>query len=136
MPKYTVITEENIKEMVHAFYAKVQQDELIGPIFIHAIGQKWDDHLGRLCDFWSSVLLMSKRYYGDPFRTHMMVQGIEPQHFNRWLELFNETLEELFNEELRGFILLRAERIAERMSIVLFEVQGFGFAKPDFSKAK
>ena len=67
MEKYTLITEASIHKMVHQFYAKVQKDEVIGPIFIHAIGQKWDAHLERLCNFWSSVLLASKSYYGDPF---------------------------------------------------------------------
>jgi hemoglobin len=130
MSKHSVITESAIQEMVHHFYAKVQQDETIGPIFNHAIGERWDAHLARLCAFWSSVLLASKSYYGDPFRTHLMVQGIQPVHFNRWLDLFAETVGELFSEPLAQDIHMRAERMAERMKLMLFDPPPFTFMPP------
>ena len=123
MDRYTQITEDAIQDMVHKFYTKVRQDDTLGPIFNNAIGQKWDAHLERLCAFWSTVLLTSKSYYGDPFRAHLMVQGIQPEHFARWLALFEQTLKEVFIEELVIDIITRAKRMAERMKIVLFDSQ-------------
>lgn len=127
MEKTSVITETAIEDMVHRFYAKVRQDELIGPIFIHAIGQKWDAHLERLCAFWSTVLLASRSYYGDPFTAHRMVQGIQKDHFERWLFLFKNTVHEVFTEDVAQDIFSRAERMSNRMQDILFEPQTFSF---------
>lgn len=60
------ITEEMIAEVVHDFHGRVWADELIGPIFDRAIGDGWNAHLAKLCDFWSSVLLMTGRFHGTP----------------------------------------------------------------------
>lgn len=122
LTKYEHITEENIREMVHQFYARVRQDETIGPIFHNVIGQSWDTHIDRLCAFWSTVLLGSRQYYGDPFRAHLMVQGIEADHFQHWLELFEETARALYTEALALTILSKAQRMANRMKTVLFEI--------------
>ena len=59
-----------IEKLVHAFYARVRCDELIGPIFAARISE-WDHHLQRLCQFWSSVVLMSGRYHGSPMQKHL-----------------------------------------------------------------
>ena len=65
-PGYAVgVTEEMIHDLVHAFYAKVRRDPALGPIFNRVIDD-WDHHLAKLCDFWSSVTLMSGRFKGAP----------------------------------------------------------------------
>lgn len=125
MEKYTVITEDAIREMVHQFYANVQKDPALGPIFHHAVGQRWDAHLERLCDFWSTVLLTSKRYYGNPLRAHLMVQGIEQHHFEQWLCLFNDTVTDLFCESLAKDIMHRATRMAARIQETIFDPPEF-----------
>lgn len=65
----TGITEEMIGELVTRFYGRVREDALLGPVF--AIVQNWDEHLAKLKDFWSSVVLMSGRYHGSPMRAHV-----------------------------------------------------------------
>ena len=62
--------EQQIKELVDSFYSRVRKDELLGPVFAEAIGEGWDAHLVTMSDFWSSVLLASGRYKGNPMLVH------------------------------------------------------------------
>lgn len=88
------VTEAMIREVVHAFYQEVRADPVIGPIFNAAIADEaWPDHLAKLCDFWSSVLLMTGRYKGMPMAIHARQTSIQPEHFTRWLALFRQTVE-------------------------------------------
>lgn len=92
-------SEDDIRRLVAAFYARVRHDALLGPVFAGAIGDgeaAWERHLARLCDFWSSVMLKSGRYHGDPFSVHLRLSTISPAMFDRWLALFGETCAELF----------------------------------------
>ena len=116
----TGIDEAMIRKLVHAFYAKVRTDSEIGPIFAKAIGSDWDVHLAKMCDFWSSVMLMSGRYKGNPMTTHMRLKTVRPEHFQRWLDLFRATaLEECPPEAASAFV-LRAENIARSLQLGMF----------------
>ncbi len=92
------VTEEDIRRLVFTFYGRVQEDEVLGPVFSERLEARWDAHLEKMCDFWSSVLLATGRYLGDPLRAHAQVPGITRAHFDRWIALFevvaHETLEE------------------------------------------
>ncbi|MDT8278657.1 group III truncated hemoglobin [Roseomonas mucosa] len=117
-------SEEDIRRLVTAFYARVRHDALLGPVFTGAIGEgeaAWERHLARLCDFWSSVMLKSGRYHGDPFSVHLRLSAISPAMFDRWLVLFGETCAELFAPPLAGAFCERAERIARSLRMGLFE---------------
>ena len=87
------VTEPMIRELVDAFYAKVRRDPALGPIFNRQIGD-WDEHLAKLSDFWSSVMLMTGRFKGRPMAAHAALADITPAHFARWLALFAETAAE------------------------------------------
>lgn len=91
-PADGVITEAMISEIVHAFYARIRSEPVLGPIFERAIGAHWDAHLAKLCDFWSSVLLQSGRFRGAPMAVHLRIPELGPAHFQRWLALFDETV--------------------------------------------
>jgi hemoglobin len=84
--------ETAIGECVRAFYAKGVADPLLGPVFTGAIPDL-DAHLEIIENFWSKSLLGTDRYQGHPFPVHMNLP-IEPEHFQRWLELFVETARE------------------------------------------
>ena len=106
------ITEEKIRQMVTQFYAKVQQDDILGPIFNTQIADpEWPHHLDRMCDFWSSVLLASGRFHGNPPAKHAALPNIEPKHFDRWLTLFEPVLSDVYDPETAGQILIRAQRM-------------------------
>jgi hemoglobin len=71
-------------------------------------------------DFWSSVMLTSGRYKGNPVAVHLRIEGMEPRLFDRWLELFSDTCGELFDESLAESLRAKALRIAESLKLALF----------------
>ena len=107
-------TEQEVQSMVHAFYARVRQDEVLGPIFEAHISD-WDQHLSRLVDFWSSVLRHTARFSGAPMARHAALPGLNEALFARWLELFDTTLAEQPNQELAAMAGQAARRIAQSL---------------------
>ncbi len=117
-------TEEAIRRLVNRFYALVRRDAVLGPVFARALGEDaeaWEAHLARLSDFWSSLMLTSGRYHGDPFSAHLRLPGLEPAMFDRWLALFGEACAELFEPNLAATFRKRADRVALSLRMGLFE---------------
>ena len=111
------ITEDDIACLVPAFYAKVREDALLGPIFNGAISD-WSHHLEKLQAFWSSVLLTSGRYKGQPMVAHVRhEQHMSSQASTRWLTLWRETSNQLLAPEAAAAFQERAERIAESLHL-------------------
>jgi hemoglobin len=92
----------------------------LAPIFNRAIPGDWGPHLATMRNFWSSVMLTSGRYKGNPVAIHLRLEGMEPQLFSRWLELFGETCGELFDDGLANALRAKAARIAESLKLALF----------------
>ena len=113
-------SESAIRQLVDSFYAKVRADPELGLIFERAIPGDWGPHLATMHDFWSSIMLTSGRYKGNPVAIHLQVEGIEPQLFARWLALFDETCRELFDDDIAAAFRMKAERIAESLKLALF----------------
>jgi hemoglobin len=88
--------EEDIKLLVDTFYEAVNQDELLSPVFNDFSKVNWEKHLPLMYTFWSTVLLGSMAYKGQPFPKHMSLP-IERRHFTRWVELFCKTIDNLFD---------------------------------------
>jgi hemoglobin len=114
------VDEDMVEKLVRTFYARVREDRLIGPIFLRAIGEDWEAHLVRLCDFWSSVALGTGRYKGTPMHAHLKLQGLAPEHFERWLDMFRATAREVCPPASADFFIDRAERIAKSLQAALF----------------
>ncbi|KAB1073131.1 group III truncated hemoglobin [Methylobacterium planeticum] len=120
MPDAT-LTETSLAAFLAAFYAKVRQDDMIGPVFARAIPDSdWPRHLAVIQDFWSSVLLKSGRYKGNPFGKHQALGGLEPAHFARWLGLFEDTAHAVFEPAVAGTMIERAHRIGDSLKAGLF----------------
>ena len=111
------ITEEEIATLVDRFYAKVRVDPEIGPVFNNAV-QNWDAHLALLKDFWSTVLLATGRYKGNPLLAHFRLP-IEERYFTRWLKLFSETAKEVMTAGHAEVVAQKADLIAMNMKRVL-----------------
>jgi hemoglobin len=111
----TGITEAMIERLVRGFYTKVRADALLAPIFDAKIGD-WEPHLAQMCAFWSSVALMSGRYHGAPMPKHLVLP-VDAAHFDRWLELFEETARELCPPEAEAHFVERARRIASSLEL-------------------
>jgi hemoglobin len=119
------VTEDDIASLVEAFYAKVRQDPHLGPIFARALGDDgWDSHLATLRAFWSSVMLTSGRYKGAPLAVHMRLDGLTPSLFDRWLTLFGQTCDELFEPRRAGAFRAKAARIAQSLLLGLSRHSG------------
>lgn len=107
------LTEAEIATLVDTFYARVQVDPEIGPIF-NAIVDDWPYHLATLKDFWSTVLLTTGRYKGNPLMKHLQL-SLAPEHFERWLMLFAQTAREVLSPEHAAQVIARSERIAQTL---------------------
>lgn len=86
---------EDIKLLVDAFYGKIMTDLLLGGIFNNVIKDRWPEHLEKMYRFWQTVLLGQHTYYGSPFPPHARLP-IEQMHFDVWLKLWYETIDEHF----------------------------------------
>ena len=114
------LTEESLAAFLDAFYVKVRSDPDLGPVFAAAIrDEAWPAHMTRIRDFWSSVMLKSARYKGNPFAAHID-RGVEQPHFKRWLALFDETAAERFMPEIAAALSDRAHRIGASLQSGLF----------------
>lgn len=114
----TEITEAVVHRLVHAFYARIREDAVLGPIFESRVAQRWPQHLATMVDFWSSVTLMSGRYGGKPHIAHQALD-LTPAHFQRWLAIFEATAEDVCDPAAATFFMGRAHRIADSLQIGL-----------------
>lgn len=111
------ITEEDIARLIPAFYARVRQDALLGPIFNGAIDD-WPHHLVKLQDFWSSVMLTTGRYKGQPMAAHIRHDAsLTREAFDRWLELWRQTTDELLPPATAAALQDKASRIGESLQL-------------------
>lgn len=117
------VTEEMVHTLVHAFYAKVRRDPALGVIFNRAIAD-WDHHLEKLCDFWSSVTLMTGRFKGAPMAAHARLPDIRATHFARWLHLFRETAAETCPPAAAALFVAKAEMIGRSLQLGLSASRG------------
>lgn len=122
MREETGIDESMIEQLVHRFYARIRADEMLGPIFNERV-QDWDKHLKRMCEFWSSVMLMSGRYHGAPMPKHAALP-IDAPHFDRWLELFTATAHEVCPPAAAERFVERARLIARSLEMGVANSQG------------
>lgn len=112
----TGITDAMISELVDTFYGRVRKDPLLGPVFTQ-VGN-WDEHLAKLRSFWSSVVLMSGRYHGQPMQAHFPL-SIEAQHFDRWLALFERATADVCPPAAAAVFMEKARRIADSFEMAM-----------------
>ena len=111
----TGIDEPMIERLVRTFYGAVRTDDLIGPVFAERIVD-WEPHIQRMCEFWSSVALMSGRYHGQPMVKHLPLP-VDGRHFDRWLELFERTARDVCPPVAAEHFIERAQRIAQSLEM-------------------
>jgi hemoglobin len=110
MSRDELCTEEEIRLLVHRFYAQVREDPELGPIF-DAHVHDWPAHLSTLVDFWSSALRGTARFRGAPLPKHMALP-LTAELFGRWLAIFRRTTAGLGNAALEE----RANDLAQRIA--------------------
>ncbi|HEX9171776.1 MAG TPA: group III truncated hemoglobin [Telluria sp.] len=117
---YSELNRTSITTLVNDFYTDIRGDSALQPIFDGAIGDNWAPHLERMVDFWSSVMLSSGEFKGNVFGKHMQLQGIEMEHFRRWLSLFESHVRRSFQPEVADEFMLAARRIAASLQYGYF----------------
>lgn len=124
MVKKDIENRVDVKLLVSSFYDKVKLDTFLGPFFLPIIND-WEAHIERLTTFWETNLFMTKKleqkYYGNPLEVHVRVdqennQSITEHHFGIWLNLWFQTIDELFE----GAVANNAKRRARKMSTFLY----------------
>jgi hemoglobin len=114
------VSEDGIRQLVDAFYVRVRADPELAPIFARAIPGDWEPHLTKMYAFWSSVMLTTGRYKGNPVAKHLIIPDMKPALFDRWLALFHATCREQFDSATSEAFRIKAERIAESLKLALF----------------
>lgn len=113
------LTRPAIATLVGHFYADVQRDPRLEPIFSGVVGDHWQAHIDKLTDFWCTVMLGSGDYRGNVYGKHMVLSGIDRDHFQRWLALFESNAAALFPPEVCDELMTVARRIASSLQLGL-----------------
>lgn len=111
-------SREDIEFLVDTFYKKVLDDEVIGYIFTEVAKLDWDSHMPIMYDFWETMLLGNMLYKGNPMLKHIALdqkEKLTAQHFDRWIQLWRETLENHFTGEKATEAIQRAEMMRQLM---------------------
>lgn len=109
-----------IRNFVVDFYSRIRKDNVLGPIFNDKIGDHWEEHFETLTDFWMTVLHGIHSYKGNPFLAHRQTPGIQPAHFDRWLDIFADSAHKTLPATLAETAVLKSERIASSLQQGLF----------------
>ena len=111
--------EAALPALLERFYERVRADAELGPVFNDAVGD-WSRHLATLADFWSSVMLGSGRYKGDPMQAHLKHGAkISSEMFGRWLALWTLTTDEMMAPDVAAAMQAKAARIAQSLDLAI-----------------
>lgn len=122
-----ITTRQDLELLMKAFYDKLLVDEVVGYLFTEVVQLDLDHHLPKLVDFWEDQLLGTNRYSGNPMRVHLDLHLKEPlrkEHFDRWLQHFNQTVDGLFAGPKAHLAKERALSIATVMQIKVVQMKG------------
>lgn len=121
-PPSADLDEAALALLVNHFYARLRRDEQLGPVFAGAIAeQDWPAHLERMTRFWSSVMLGTGRYHGQPVAAHMQHrEAMDPSLFARWLMFWEQSARACLSPQDAIAVISKAHRIAESLQIALF----------------
>jgi hemoglobin len=133
MIKKKIENREDVSLLVRTFYSKVRKDDLLGPIFNDII-KDWETHLELLTDFWETNLFYAKKYFGNPLHTHIEVDRkrdntINELHFGTWINLWVQTLDELFEGEVASIAKNRARHMGTFMHLNIFNARNMDAEK-------
>jgi hemoglobin len=122
--KRDIQTRADIENFIQSFYKKVIVDETVGIIFIKIFPINWEKHIPLIVDFWETILLDNPLYQKNAMAVHFDINNIFPlqkKHFDAWLYLFNNTLDEIFEGTKTTLAKKRAEGIAKVMLLKMGE---------------
>ena len=125
---------DDIKTLIDTFYQTVTADALLGPVFNEIAHVNWDHHLPVMYAFWDFLLLGGKQYTGNPIQKHFDLHQRYPlsaEHFDRWLMIFQQTVDQLFAGKVADDAKFRAFAISETWKPKFSPTHGIGIVKND-----
>ncbi|NSL88881.1 group III truncated hemoglobin [Chitinophaga solisilvae] len=125
MERKEIAGREDIQLLVDSFYDKVKADDRIGFIFNDIAKVDWPHHLPIMYNFWESLLLDTGVYGRNTMEPHFALNRkipLEPPHFERWLQLFEATVNEHFTGEKAALALTRARSIQGIMQLKMQKI--------------
>lgn len=126
--KQDIQNRDDVFKLVSTFYAKVKDNKEIGPFFNETI-HDWPAHLEKLTDFWETNLFFVNKFRGNPMEAHVAVDQkfnntIEQRHFGEWLNLWFETIDELFEGERANTAKNRARNMSTHLFMNIYQNRG------------
>jgi hemoglobin len=120
-----IIDRKDIKHLIVTFYQKVRKHKTLGPIFNKIISD-WEGHFELLTDFWETQLFLKRKYHGNPVTAHQKVDekinnSVTSEHFGFWLNLWFETVDELYEGETAWIAKNRAQKMSTMLFLKIFE---------------
>ena len=97
--RHDIETRDDCEDLVRTFYTRALSDAVIGFIFTDVARLDLEAHVPRITSFWETILLGAQSYSGGAFRPHAIIHAKVPLrrgHFERWLWLWQTTVDELF----------------------------------------
>lgn len=114
---------DDIRLLVDTFYGKIRKDTMLSDIFNNVIQDRWPVHLNKMYRFWQTVLLDEHTYYGSPFVPHAPLP-VEGEHFDRWVVLFNETVDTFFKGDKAEKAKWQGKRMADMFLMKIQYIRG------------
>ena len=130
--KADIRKREDLVLLLNQFYEKVFRDALLGHFFTEVMHVNLDTHIPRIADFWETVLLGGRNYKDNAITPHMKINKLSPmeeRHFKRWVSLFHETVDELFDGEVAETAKQRAVSVATVMRIKIANASSINIIK-------
>ena len=118
--KKDIESKEDIHQLVEIFYHKVKEDPLLSPYFFEHMKVNLEKRIPIMVSFWENAIFYNGAYSGNPMQMHRRLHERFPmteEHFDRWLLLFDTTVDELFEGEKAAEIKQRAFSIAVVMKV-------------------
>lgn len=120
--KQDISSHRDIERLLKHFYQRVLADEIIGFYFTDIMRFSLDQHLAKVTDFWVQQLFSERVYHGELFKRHQEIHhltAISQHHFQRWLHLFETSIDELYLGPRCNAMKQRANAIAHAMAKAL-----------------
>lgn len=127
---HDLTSRDDVERLVVEFYRRAFADPLIGPIFTDIAEMDLGAHLPIMCDFWETVLFRAGVYRRNALQVHRDLHALTPllpEHFERWLRVWDGTVDDLFAGEKAELAKVQANRIAGSIGRRLAGSSGSGF---------